>query len=74
MNQTPDTRPSQTDDKPLAETGNASNPSPQTTANEPLNDNALLAAGAEEYLREGGNIEDLPDAPDQQEADRASGK
>lgn len=67
-------RPSQTDDKPLAETGNASNPSPHDTETEPINDNRLLAEEAEKYLREGGNIEDMPDAQDEQEADETIGQ
>lgn len=59
------------DAMPLAETGNASNPSPQTGEGEPLSDNAILTAGAEKYLREGGNVEDMPDAQDEADADEA---
>jgi len=36
---------------------------------EPANSNQLLNEKAEKYLRESGNIEDEPDAQDQQEAD-----
>ena len=48
------------------QTGNASNPSP-----EPMDDQGkqLLNKKAEKYLREGGNIEDLPDPQEQQEAE-----
>jgi hypothetical protein len=49
-----------------AQVGNASNPSPQ--ANAPLN-KQLLPEEAEKYLREAANIEDEPDAVDQQELD-----
>ena len=49
------------------ETGNASNPSPQQTDYEPGNQNQLIPKEGEKYLREAGNIEDLPDATDQQE-------
>lgn len=65
-------RPSQTDEKPLAETGNASNPSPHDAEMEPINDNRLLSGEAEKYLREAGNIEDLPDARDEETADKIS--
>lgn len=56
-----------------ASTGNASNPSPQSeTAAGP---DQLLDKKAEKYLREAGNIEDMPDAEEQQEADEViSGK
>lgn len=53
----------------VAETGNASNPSPRTDSLEPMSDNQFLSAGAEKYLRESGNIEDMPDARDQQDMD-----
>jgi hypothetical protein len=41
-------------------TGNASNPSPRNDS-EPNSDQLINKKG-EKYLREGGNIEDLPDA------------
>lgn len=63
------TRSSQTGDKPLAETGNASNASPHNADMEPINDNRLLSGEAEKYLREAGNIEDMPDGQDEAEAD-----
>ena len=50
-----------------ANTGNASNPSPET--NFAPNENQLLGKEAERYLREAGNIEDLPDAADEKEMD-----
>ncbi len=49
--------------------GNASNPSPHNKEMEPANSNQLLNEKAEKYFRESGNIEDEPDAQDQQEAD-----
>jgi hypothetical protein len=42
-----------------APTGNASNPSPRSQS-EPAS-NQLLDEKGEKYLREGGNIEDLPE-------------
>jgi hypothetical protein len=54
---------------PAADTGNASNPSPHQENSEPAGSNQFLDAGAEKYLRESGNIEDLPDARDQQDRD-----
>lgn len=52
-----------------APTGNASNPSPQEDKVESSGRSQLLGKEAETYLREAGNIEDLPDANDQAEAD-----
>ena len=54
---------------PIANTGNASNPSPQ---NEDANmvGNQLLPKEEEKYLRESGNIEDLPDAEDAAQMDK----
>jgi hypothetical protein len=54
---------------PTADTGNASNPSPHSGNMEPVNNDQLLDEKAEKYLRESANIEDEPDAHDQQEAD-----
>jgi hypothetical protein len=54
---------------PAADTGNASNPSPKP-ASESVNSNQLLNEKAEKYLRESGNIEDMPDAEDQAQADK----
>lgn len=54
---------------PAADTGNASNPSPRHENREPAGSHQLLDEGAEKYLREAGNIEDLPDARDQQDMD-----
>jgi hypothetical protein len=52
--------------KPTVNTGNASNPSPgNETANKGM---GLLDPKAEKYLRESGNIEDMPDAEEDQEA------
>ena len=52
-----------------ADTGNASNPSPRKE--EEVAGNQLLNKEAEKYLRESGNIEDMPDANDQEDIDRA---
>jgi hypothetical protein len=54
-------------DSQKAETGNASNPSPRNSSMEPKKDQ-LLDKKAENYLRESGNIEDMPDAQEQQDA------
>ena len=54
---------------PPADTGNASNPSPHDQQSEPNQQSQLLDEKAEKYLREAGNIEDEPDAQDQEEAD-----
>lgn len=55
--------------KPTVNTGNASNPSPEESIQPPGNTNQYLNKKAEKYLREGGNIEDMPDAEEQKEAD-----
>lgn len=52
---------------PTTTPGNASNP-PANGDSEEQN-TQLLDAGAEKYLREGGNIEDMPDEDDWQNAD-----
>ena len=57
---------------PRAETGNASNPSPRKADREPAGNSQVLGKKAEGYLREAGNIEDMPDAQDQQEAEESS--
>jgi hypothetical protein len=54
---------------PRAETGNASNPSPRNSNTEPAGNNQLFSKKAEGYLREAGNIEDMPDARQQEDAD-----
>ena len=54
---------------PAADTGNASNPSPHNSKMEPVSDEQLLNERAEKYLRESANIEDEPDAQDQEDAD-----
>ena len=53
---------------PAADTGNASNASPYHEETEP-GGNQLLNEKAETYLRESGNIEDMPDAQDQRAMD-----
>ena len=55
---------------PPAETGNASNPSPNNDELEYNGTNQLLDKKAEKYLRESANIEDTPDAQEQQEAEK----
>lgn len=62
------TPPGEEDRMPPAEYGNASNPSPRNEEMEPAG-NQLLDKKAENYLREVANIEDVPDAEDQEEAD-----
>jgi hypothetical protein len=52
-------------------TGNASNPSPEQSSQPDEQTNQYLNKKAEKYLRESANIEDLPDAEDQKEADEA---
>gem|GEM_PF-4247334 len=47
--------------------GNASNPLPAGAV--PEQHDQLLNEKAETYLREGGNIEDMPDAQEAQEAE-----
>ena len=54
---------------PVADTGNASNPSPHHTEIKSDSNNQLFDERAEKYLRESANIEDEPDPQDQQEAD-----
>jgi hypothetical protein len=54
---------------PAADTGNASNPSPHNKKLDPVSDEQLLDESAEKYLRESANIEDEPDAQDQEDAD-----
>jgi hypothetical protein len=50
----------------IAGTGNASNPMPDTET--AANENQLIGKKGEKYLRESGNIEDMPDANEEQEA------
>ncbi len=58
------------DEKNAAGTGNDISPQePQPPA-----PGQLLGKEAENYLREGGNIEDLPDAEQQEDADKAAAK
>ena len=61
------TNQSEGENKPLAATGNASNPSPNDMEQD--NSNQLLDKKAEKYLREVASIEDMPDAEDQQDMD-----
>ena len=55
----------------IANTGNTSNPPPQNDDLGTPAEAQLLNEKAEKYLREGGNIEDVPDAQDQQQMDEA---
>ena len=57
-----------------AETGNASNPSPKNINDQRVSRNQLLDEKAEKYLRESANIEDEPDAQDQEDADETMKK
>ncbi len=54
-------------DPSRAQTGNASNPSPD--GNQPSS-NQLLDEKADTYIREAGNIEDLPDAKEQEDMEQ----
>lgn len=54
---------------PPADTGNASNPSPHDHSMEPPANPQLLDKKAEKYIRESGNIEDMPDAEEREDAD-----
>lgn len=56
---------------PTVASGNASNPNPRIEEMEPSEGNQLLGKKAENYLREAGNIEDMPDAKDEQEMNEA---
>jgi hypothetical protein len=60
--------------KPLnpqpASTGNSSNPSPRRSS-EP-NNSQLLDDKAEKYLREAGNIEDMPDVEDEENIEHST--
>jgi hypothetical protein len=58
------------EDNTAINTGNASNPEPAIAAKKP---NQLLHKKAEKYLRESGNIEDYPDAQDEEEAEEQKG-
>lgn len=51
----------------------ASNPAPGTQP-EPKVQESILGDKAEKYLREGGNIEDLPDADERAEAEEQLSK
>ena len=61
-----DNTPPETGRQESVNTGNASNPSPHNDELTANTDAALLNDKAEKYLREAANIEDLPDAQDQQ--------
>lgn len=58
---------------PPANTGNASNPSPQDDGRTASPGSRLLNEKAEKYLREAGNIEDMPDAQERTELDEKPG-
>jgi hypothetical protein len=55
---------------PPAQTGNASNPSPNNADMEPQEGNQLLGEKAEKYLREVASPEDYPDEEDWEEANK----
>ena len=54
----------------VKDTGNASNPSPVGDSFEGPAPHQLLDPKAETYLREAGNIEDMPDPREQEAADK----
>lgn len=62
-----ETRDRQTNE---AGSGNASNPGPEDTSRAQPASGQFLDKKAEKYLRESGNIEDLPDPQEQQEAEQ----
>ncbi|RYY87733.1 MAG: hypothetical protein EOO15_11060 [Chitinophagaceae bacterium] len=51
-------------------TGNASNPNPRSGDEAPSQSKSLLGDKAETYLREGGSIEDMPDARQEEDAEK----
>ena len=61
--------PSSNSNIPAPGTGNASNPSPGPENTGAAATSQLLDKKAEKYLRESGNIEDMPDPDEQNEAD-----
>lgn len=56
---------------PTTSPGNASNPPLQDERFEPAHNNQLIDEHGEKYLRETANIEDYPDAQDEQHMDEA---
>jgi hypothetical protein len=68
---TPDQTPMEGSEErlPTADTGNASNPSPHNKEMEPANHDQLLDDKAGKYIREAGNIEDVPDPQEQEDMD-----
>lgn len=52
---------------PTTSTGNASNPPLKDERFEPAHNNQLIDERGEKYLREAANIEDYPDAQDDQD-------
>jgi hypothetical protein len=62
-------RPSDEGKMPEANTGNASNPSPDNNPFDRPDTKQILDEKADTYIRESANIEDEPDAREQQEAD-----
>ena len=59
---------------PAADTGNASNPSPHSNNWQPDTPGQLLDKKAETYLREGSNIEDMPDPQEELNAEETMDK
>jgi hypothetical protein len=55
---------------PLADTGNASNPTPHDPETMPSSGQQLLDKKAEKYLSESGNIEDYPDPQEELDAEK----
>lgn len=52
--------------------GNASNPGPKEDELAPVAGNQLLDEKAEKYLKEAGNIEDMPDAEENKNIQQAN--
>lgn len=58
--------PADKNEAPKAPTGNASNPAPNEQGLETENTNQLIDPKGEKYLRESANIEDMPDAKEEE--------
>jgi hypothetical protein len=72
-NKKPNQEENKEDKLPAAGTGNASNPSMEEASQIPEG-SQLLDEKASTYIREAGNIEDMPDEKDMKEMDETFGK
>lgn len=69
MTTTPNSGQSEENKLPTTSTGNATNPPLKDEQLEPANNNQLIDERGEKYLRETANLEDYPDAQDDQVMD-----